>query len=267
MRSHNPPMCPAELTARQAAGHTDQIRREWQLIFGRNESWPEEAVCAALTPWLAGHPTRGATREQAAIHEAGHFVVFECVEMIACTARIYGPRGGGGAWTGTAAPATRAKWSAIYGENFGGSAMVGGEAIAAMAGPIAEELIGGGDALSSIGELIGGSIWAARAGELTNTPEKAAVSSAVATSVSLVECLAPEIQDIGQVLAHRKHISRDRSIEKILARMPKGTPVASTLTAPGRAIRDKILGAFDHLWFFAPIARTITAKGLSEVEQ
>lgn len=251
MRSRNPPMSRAGLTARQAAGHTDQIRTEWRLIFGPNESYPEDAIRAALTPWLAGHPTSGATREQAAIHEAAHFALFERVGMIACTARIYGPRGGAGAWTGTAGPMERATWSRLWGANFGGPTMVGGEAIAAMAGPIAEELMGEGDALSSTGELIGGSIWAGRAGELTNTATDVAVSGAVVEAISLVERLAPEIQDIAQVLAHRKRISR-ANVEDILARVPRGPVGTAPLSAAGQALHNRIMTAFDQVWFSAP---------------
>lgn len=248
----NPPTDPAELTARQAAGHTDQIRTEWRLIFGPNESYPEDAIRAALAPWLAGHLTRGATREQAAIHEAAHLVAFERVGMIACTAQIYRSRGGQGAWAGTAGPAERAGWSRIWGKNFGGPTMIRGEAIAAMAGPIAEEVIGGGDALSSIGELVSASLWAMRAGELAGQPWKATVSSAVVESISLVEQHAPDIQAIGQVLARRKCISRG-DVEGILARVPQGPVVATPLSAAGQALHDEIMGAFEQVWLSAPV--------------
>jgi hypothetical protein len=82
MRSRNPPMSPADLIAHQAAEHTDQIQKEWRLIFGPNESCPEEAIRTALTSLLAGQPTKGATLDEAAIHEAGHVVLFERMVLI-----------------------------------------------------------------------------------------------------------------------------------------------------------------------------------------
>jgi hypothetical protein len=252
MRFRKPPLSPAEVAGRQAAGQTNQIERDWLALFGSTQVYPRAATRSALTPWLAGHPTTGATRETAAIHEAGHFVAFERMGMIAATARIYGPAGGRGAWTGTAGAAGSPDRYQVENAKTSGWEPLWGEAIATLAGPIAEELVGRGEALSSIGELVGASLWAVRVGKLTGQPGDATVFKAVVETTSIVERLASEIRHIGDVLAGRKRISRDRSIESILSHVPRGPIAASPSSQNGKALCSKIMIAFEQVWFSAP---------------
>lgn len=250
MPSLDPSTGRTELAARQAAGHTDQIERDWSTLFGSTANYPEKAIRSALTPWLARHPTTGATT--AAVHEAGHFVLFERMGMSAQTAKIHGSAGGRGAWTGSAGAWGQPDRTCVANAKTWGHAPPWGKAIATLAGPIAEELVGEGDALSSIGELVGATLWAVRVGKLRGQPSDAAVLKAVTEAISLVERLAPEIRDVGEVLARRKRISRDLSIEKILARVPRGPVRAEPLSEDGQTLGNQIIAAFEQVWFSAP---------------
>lgn len=251
MPSRDPLTGPPELAALQASGHAKQIERDWSTLFGSAANYPERAIRSALELWLAGHPTTGATREMAAFHEAGHFVLFERMGISAQTAKIHGSAGGRGAWTGGAGAWGQPDRACVINAKTWGHVPLWGEAIATLAGPIAEELVGEGDALSSIGELVGASLWAGRVGKLTGQPSDAAVLKAAIEAISLVERLAPEIRDIGELLAHRKRISRD-DVLKILARVPRGPVKAEPLSEDGQALCNQIMAAFEQVWFSVP---------------
>jgi hypothetical protein len=217
MRFRNPSLTPAELVARRACGHADQIEKDWRTLFGSTATYPQDAIRSALTPVLAKYPAREATRDEVAIHEAGHFVLFERMGMGAAQARIFGPAGGRGAWTGTAGAWGRADRQWVTKANTWGHEPLWGEAIAALGGPFAEALLGRGDAFGSLGELVAATLWAVRVAKLTGEPWEAAVLKAVIEAIYLVELLAPEIREVGEELARRRRIGSEQSIKKILA--------------------------------------------------
>ena len=88
----NTPPSEAELIARQALGHAKAIG----MGLGARISVPGDpppdyndwAKC--LMPFLTEHPMRHATEEMVSLHEAGHYIAFERLGMIATFASIAG---------------------------------------------------------------------------------------------------------------------------------------------------------------------------------
>ena len=115
------------------------------------------------------------------------------------------------------------------------------EAQGVLAGPLAEDLLGGGDALSSIGELVEASLLAERAGQLRNRNETEAWREALLGAVSLVECHAPEVLDIAVLLERRGRISRAQpSIRKILSRVKQAPIDTRAVSERGAALARRI---------------------------
>jgi hypothetical protein len=248
---------------RQARMHTKQIYTDWVEIHGPSEPWKDAPVVGPLKAFLIRHPMRSATKWTAAIHEAGHFVLFERTGMRPFKAQIIGSAFGRWGWRGTAGAWNRAGYSPRL-EDWDLS-LVKGECLSAFGGPIAEELLGGGCALSSIGELVGGSLWAAHAGELKGHSENVAVVTALIETISIVERHAAEILRIAELLIRWKRIGRDYClVNEILENVARGPIKTGPISARGQALCDKIRGAFDHLWFLAPLATELTDSDLEE---
>jgi hypothetical protein len=137
------------------------------------------------------------------------------------------------------------------------------EAISALAGLIAEELFGDGDALSSVGELVGGVLYARRAAWLVGTDELEGADEALICAISLVEHNETAIRKIAELLARRKRISRwQPSVLKILDGIAQGPLVTKPLSVLGQALFDKIKSALEEL---APlIVELATGEELQE---
>jgi hypothetical protein len=119
--------------------------------------------------------------------------------------------------------------------------------VSILAGPIAEELLGGGDAFASIGELIEASVFAFRAKDLDGHTSGDILGGVLLETFFLVEDL-PQIQTIAEMLERRKRItSREPSVRKVLASMPRDRIVSAQLSAAGDALMKKIEGGFDEL--------------------
>ena len=238
MRRLDPPLTPADVVRSQARARLDPINQAYQDVRGRDEPFDDDAVLASLKVFLARHPTRPATEEQAASHEAGHFVAYERLGFLATTAEIYGSRFGRGGWGGAAR-----RWnSPVYNwlQDWYPDAFLR-DAQAMLAGPIAEELIGGGDALSSVGEVIAASVLVRRAAELLGRDTIEMWGETLLGAVALVEHHKPEILDIAAVLERKKRISRtDRPVEKILARVTPGPIGRGAVSQHGLALARKI---------------------------
>jgi hypothetical protein len=113
---------------------------------------------------------------------------------------------------------------------------------------MAEDLIGGGDALSSIGELVAARVIAERAAELLNCDETERWFEALLSAVSLVEHHAPEIHDIAELLERRRRIDcLQPSTRKILRRVSQ-TPIDTTsVSERGRTLFRRIANSLLEL--------------------
>jgi hypothetical protein len=190
------------------------------------------------------------TRALAAIHEAGHFIAFERLGMVAGEAYIVGSPFGRNGWSGGAIAwraAAIARSRADYAPSSSSPNELRVEAISSFAGPVAEELLGGGDARHNISELIGACVCAERAAQLSREGREA-VARALTRTISLVEQYEHVIRGIATVLDRKKSIWRhDQPVRKILAGVPQGPFDAAPLSAKGQALCNKIVGALAEL--------------------
>jgi hypothetical protein len=261
MRAVNPPPNPAEVVRSQARYQLERLNRTY------NDLWPhgprnEGSDLGILEAFTLRHPMTAATKEQAAIHEAGHSIAYERLGMMMNAAEITGPRFGRGGWGGTAQ----------YCELFYGpwrgewypDAMQRG-AIATLAGPIAEELIGRGEALSSLGEVVAAIVLVRRAAELEGRKPSEFLHEVFLGTSRLVARHEPEIRDIGALLIKGGRIHRSQpSVRKILSRVPRAAIDTEPLSVSGQTLFDKLMGAFEELRLLASSARAAARGELSE---
>jgi hypothetical protein len=233
---------PHDLIHAQARGHLnyyiEPARREVLGLYC-NGPFDDDAVLARLKVFLTAHPMGEVTKWLAALHEAGHFVAYERLGFLAGTAEIRGSRFGRGGWGGGAC-----RWSPpIYDGRLAPDDFLR-DARGALAGPIAEELLGGGDALHIIGELIDASIRSDRAAELWGRDSIEMWDETLLGAVALVEHHEPEILDIAALLECRGRISRlDRPVEKILARVTPGPIDRGAVSQRGLALARRVTEA------------------------
>jgi hypothetical protein len=236
-----------DLLHAQARGHLRPIKQAYRDVHGLrcDEPFNDDAFLAPLKVFLAAHPMRSGTKEQVALHEAGHFVGFEACGLIAGTAEIHGSTFGRYGWGGVAKP-----WNSpayLWPQDLVPDDFLG-DARAALAGPVAEELLADGDALSSIGELADAALRSDRAAELSGRDDIEMWNETLLGAVALVERHRPEILDIAEVLGRKKRISRtDRAVEKILARVPQGPIDTRALSPRGPALARKITDGLKEL--------------------
>ncbi len=223
----------------QARGHLKEIKRSVQSVYSLDEPFDANVILGRLGAFLASHPMRAATRAQVAVHEAGHLVGFEFGGLVAGKAQIYGTPFGRGGWGGKAFPLNPPCYS--EGQQHTDPDQFLHDARAALAGPLAEDLISCGDAPSSIGELVAARVIAERAAELLNRDEAAVWREILRGAIALVERYEVEIRDIAELLARRRRIDRFQpSTRKILRRVTQ-TPINTTLVSErGKALFHRI---------------------------
>src|SRR5262249_55284304 len=149
-----------------------------------DEPFNDVAVLAPLKVFLAAHPMRTPTKEQAAIHEAGHLVGFESCRFLAFKAEIRGSTFGRDGWSGLAYPCNSPPYNwpqDLVPDDFLHDAR------GALAGPIAEELLSGGGVHHSIGELADAALRSDRAAELLGRDDVELWDETVLGAVALVE--------------------------------------------------------------------------------
>lgn len=204
--SRQAPSAHTERIVGQARNHARVRGHDYRTIFGPHEWWADEPLIGPLEEFLTRHPMSAASKEMVALHEAGHSITFERLGMWMAFAHIHGSAFGHYGWSGGASARNSVVWDPR--PETWDLAAFRGEARSALAGPIAEELLGGGDALGSIGELAGARCWAERVAELEGREEHEVVREVVISATSLVERYEGDIRDLADVLARRKRISR-----------------------------------------------------------
>jgi hypothetical protein len=152
------------------------------------------------------------------MHEAGHLIGYEFEGLVAGKAQIGGPPFGRGGWGGTAwrfeTPCIEhGPWANKPDEFLR-------EAKGMLAGPLAEEVLGDGDALSSLGELTKAKLLVKRAAELSARDPGEVWRGTLIVTAAIVERYADEIEEIADLLTRRKRVTRwEPSTRKILERV------------------------------------------------
>jgi hypothetical protein len=195
--------------------------------------------------FLVKHPMVAATRAHAAIHEAAHFISFELGGLGAGAARIDGSAFGHGGWSGEAWPWNSHIKSSLL--DLGPDDFLR-EAQYSAAGPLAEELLGDGCAVSSIGELVEARVFADRAAELLNCDEIETWHAALRGGIALVERYWLEILDIARLLERRRRIFRlEGPTQKVLGRITQAPIDLTSVSERGLGLFQKIQDALKDL--------------------
>ena len=269
MLTPNLPTYLAERADRRARTYTEEVCREWSTVHNDWRSvkplarpFPEGPILQAFLAFEEFHLTRSHQPDRlngkmlAALHEAGHFVAFQRVGLMASGAHIHGTPFGRDGWWGGANGYNRPGPFDVACAKKDGLAAVGGEgrflgeATAALAGPLAEALLGRGDFSCGLHELVGAALWAALTANLTGRNEIDALVETVRKTVALIDVCEFPIRDIADLLVRRKRIWRDeRPVKKILARVPRGQIIATQLSRDGQALFEDVTSALAHLEF------------------
>lgn len=230
-----------------ARGLTRDTGEDWRYLFGPKKSDNSHDAVGLLNAFRAKHPTRAATRKQAALRAAGHYLAFERLGMVATFATIRAPEFEERDWQAKADAVYRAHRKADS-HAPDAATLFRGEAIAALAGPIAEELFGGGDVLTSISQLSVGKSHAWRAAELKGREKETVLREVRADAITLVIGHENDIWDVAQMLVKKKRAdSRDNLVRNVKARMPRGAVATATLSGTSQHVFEKIGAALIEL--------------------
>lgn len=219
------------------------VGEAFNQIYGRRASVAYDAISAAISVWLPQFLSLNASRETVAAHECGHFVAYEHEGMCAGTAHIKGSAfdrygwGGGAQYWGDPLYLEPGRWEHDP-EDFCRFARV------TLAGPIAEEIIGGGDAMANIGELMNARVYSDRAADLIGELHGVVWTENVRKTVAMVERCQFQIVKLAEMLAKRKEITRDSpSVRKVLKIIKPGALITDDeLAVKNDALARRIIG-------------------------
>ncbi len=179
-----------------------------------------DRVRAAVGAWYDAHPhDPGASIEQAACHEGGHFVMAEALGMVATKAKIHGSPFGRTGWSGSAGAMERPVFD---GGHWGFTADdVEQEAAFALAGPVAEHLFAivgpfapvpwkRGNLYISLGEILEACVLAAHLADLRGEGRAATLVSLFMRTAQAVLYLNLQIQEIALRLKSQRSIGRHK---------------------------------------------------------
>ena len=107
------PLTPDEVVAQQALGHARTVYYHWRQLFGVAAPYAEQPILQMFEEYLLRHPMRKATQMMAALHEAGHYIAFERLGMLATFAHIRGSARGRDGWSSGANAAERPDYVTI----------------------------------------------------------------------------------------------------------------------------------------------------------
>jgi hypothetical protein len=213
---------------RQLSIHARQISIHARHLTNRlgNYTTPKKDapvhILGAVKDCLNLYSMRAATREQAALHEVGHFVAFEVFGLGAYSASIKGTKFGRGGWCGAAQPLEERlnKWDTPTGNYLIAEAKI------ALAGAWAEELLGCGDAMSSTSEIIEAHLLIAKAAEMSGQDHLTLISQTLTDVTDFISQYEDLMRDLAVGLMKRKRITcfdRNKPREMIQAKMINGT--------------------------------------------
>ena len=178
----------------------------------------------------------------AATHEAGHFLAFEVLGLGASVAQIHGRLFGWGGWGGTAHPLSEVHFLYATPDD------LLKEALVSLAGPLAEQILSNGDALSSAGELFGARIYVDRAAKMTGEDTDILWHRTIIKAVALVYHYNSAINGIAQLLSARRRVwPGNRAIIKIFASISCMTDLNYEIPQHLQFLAEQIYGAIPNL--------------------
>lgn len=174
------------------------------------------------------HPQRRAARRDAAVRQAGRFVLYEACGLWAYEAFISGSYSG---WFGCTRYGRRPGLERP--QNYDAEELLC-FAHAMLAGPLAEDQLGGRNLLDSVADVAEARILAHLA-ERSNGRGSETWREVVLRTAALVELHAYIIKDIADRLESRKHVDRaEPSVDEIMGRM--GAASVDPVSASDRAL-------------------------------
>ena len=227
------------LVRAQAASIVPLVLRAIRKIRGVLFNVDADAVRGGIEAWLSQHPLRGATKRQAALHEAGHLIAYEFDGMIAGKACIEGSPFGRGSWGGGA-------WcidtpNTTHGPCANDPNEFLREARGVLAGAFAEAMLGDGDALSSVGELAEARFLTARAAEILGHDKSDIWHETLTETAAIVERHASEIEEIADLLMRRRRVNRfECSTGRILTRVGREPIVPAALSMGSKELAQLV---------------------------
>lgn len=221
---------------------TDLVVAAIQHVHGRHVSVDRATLREVMLEKLPPLEEFRATRHCVATHEIGHFVSYQAEGLNAATASIRStpgdPRGWGGyakawdtSWLEPANPNPNAEDFNRY-------------ARAIVAGPVSEELVGGGKTLPNIAELMSARVYSDRAASLLNDLSGPVWVENVRRATATVEHYAPQIHALSEMLAKRREVaSWQPSVRRILRTIEPRLPATWALSPVGTVLSQRIISA------------------------
>jgi hypothetical protein len=218
----------------QADREVQRIEETIREVYGRFTLVDRAHVVGRFEAFFTKHPKRRATRRDAALHEAGHFVLFEACGAYSNEAMIYGSPSG--EWGG----------EAVY--FFGPPDHDARKAQVTLAGPLAEYLLGGRAVHNNVGELFEARFLAGRAARISKGDRAKTWREVVLRTVALVSRHSNDIQDVARQLQCRQHIRRlDPPIDQIIQRIQPAPIGLTAVSDRALEILQEITGAMKEL--------------------
>lgn len=217
-----------------AGSHTYCVMKAMRLLYRHLPDTADQDVRRFVEGCLERHPPELRIQRQIALHEAGHYLAFEAEGMIAGSAEIHGSAGGHDGWGGTAKAFERPFYD---GEPYGPGDLLS-EARSALAGPWSEVALGGGDLYGSISEIIEAVFLGVRAAEMLGRNPNQVLTDILVGAAAIVDTYRDEIEEVATRLMSRRRIGRNKSLERLLARVQE-VPVES-LPKPNKSRTEEV---------------------------
>lgn len=223
----------AAWVAANAARLSETLR---EIFFDTRVVVDADAVHGVVTNFISTHPEDPPThRRLVAVHEAGHVVAFEATGALFHRAEVKRIDRRSDNWIGEAfscdPPPLMPRWITSDGALC--------DAVSTLAGPIAEEMYGGGVVEASPWEVLHSRACVTRAASLSAKQDRRRWGCVLKLTVALVECNARNIADIADLLMRKERIRRcDRVAQKILSRVT--IPAPPHISVGGRAIVERL---------------------------
>lgn len=213
--------------------------RAFIAIYGQPPSFDDGALPAAFRAWLARGQTQWPSKSEAAAHECGHVAAYAAAGVPLIRVKIYPAHSKPGAWLGLAyhAPCHLPLIWSRDPELFSLLACL------TLAGPIAEEIIGGGHALRNLTELWRARAFSDRAAEVSDNHSSALWGENVWRAVASVEHYAPQISALAKILERRCEITPElQRVSKVLQNIPPGARIPWKAVSPkGKTLAHSII--------------------------
>ncbi len=214
------------------------IEGKFREIHHSTERFDPGVLCDRLQAFVTKHPMRPGSRTEAALHEAGHLVAYQAGGRVAGMAEIRGTAFSAGGWGGSAwaeAPfCTECSPHQHVPREFYRDARD------TLAGPLSEDLLGGGDALNNIAELMEARLLSNRAAELQGCDPVQLWRRTLRRAVALVEFYQDEIRAIAEPLERRKRIMCFRPSMRQILQHVKQSSIGKDLSDRGKVLFSKV---------------------------